>query len=518
MPFLGMEQQQRLSQVQSQVMSQQQIMTLKLLAMGSQDLRDEIYSQLEDNPALVLVKDPFSDGVSSVRKRTHETSQVHTSRVSAAGQLEADTYQQMLESSPDNRETLQEHLMHQLNMVNISQKEFELCKKLIENLDKNGFYILAPQSFLDDAQNEENQKLLQKCLSIVRKFDPSGICVQNVEESLLVQAEQKRDVPPLVFFLLNGHLQMLSNPGVEKVQKKIHQYIQEQEKLSFKTPDKYDISKVPSAKEIEKAITFIQALDPRPTRNFLDEQVQFVRPDVYVVRVKGLLEEDNLEKGLVLDDENHYFRLLPADDTIPSIQISPDFENKELTKQIKDSDQKKFFREKLSAAQAFINTLSFRQQIIVRSCSFLVKYQKNFFKKGPGYLAPLTQRQFAQMLDIHESSVSRLADSKFIHCDWGTFPLKYFFSSSLGKTAVQVTAKTESELIEKTSAEQNQSVISSNNVKFEIEKILKAQKEGEKKLSDQKIADMLAQKGISVARRTVAKYRSQLNIASSYDR
>ena len=216
-------------------MSQNQIMTLKLLSMNSQDLRNEIYAQIEENPALEIVKDPFSDGPSTLkRKNSSYQNNVRTGSVSAAGQLEADTYQQMLESSPDNRETLQEHLLHQLNMLTLSEQETELCQKLIGNLDEKGYHILAPVSLINGTSPEKNLQLLNKCLSIIHKFEPAGVCVQNVTESLLVQAEQKEKAPRLALFFLNNHLEMLSVPSAERVQKKISAWQQEQKKLSFR--------------------------------------------------------------------------------------------------------------------------------------------------------------------------------------------------------------------------------------------------------------------------------------------
>ena len=123
-------------------------------------------------------------------------------------------------------------------------------------------------------------------------------------------------------------------------------------------------------------------------------------------------------------------------------------------------------------------------------------------------MIPLTQRQFAEEAGIHESTVSRIADSKFIHCDWGTFPIKYFFSNAI-KKAVTVEAVRNND----TATE-----VSSDSVRLEIEKILRESETSGKKLSDQKIADLLSSKGYKIARRTVSKYRSQLNIASSYVR
>lgn len=519
MASFGMEQIQKASQIQTQKMSQNQIMTLKLLSMNSQDLRNEIYAQIEENPALEIVKDPFSDGPSTLkRKNSSYQNNVRTGSVSAAGQLEADTYQQMLESSPDNRETLQEHLLHQLNMLTLSEQETELCQKLIGNLDEKGYHILAPVSLINGTSPEKNLQLLNKCLSIIHKFEPAGVCVQNVTESLLVQAEQKEKAPRLALFFLNNHLEMLSVPSAERVQKKISAWQQEQKKLSFRSPESNEPQDIPSLTEIENSIRFIQSLDPYPARNFHTQETHFIRPDVYVHKVEGLLEKENPDSGLIFCDNSSYFRVVIADDTVPQIQISPDFENKDISQKLESGEQKKFVKTQISSAQSFINNLNFREQIILRSCALLVQSQREFFKKGPSFLIPLTQKKFAEILGVHESSVSRLADSKFIRCSWGTFPIKYFFTSAIAKKSVPVFAKTEEELSQKTFAQTQDGMVSSNTIKIEIQKILDSQKPGEKRLSDQKIADLLAAKGFQVARRTVAKYRSQLNINSSYNR
>ena len=171
---------------------------------------------------------------------------------------------------------------------------------------------------------------------------------------------------------------------------------------------------------------------------------------------------------------------------------------------------KKTVKMQLKDAQIFLDTLNFREQVLLNAFRKLAEIQKDFFLNGPGHLAPLTQREFAKMINVHESTVSRIAESKFLRCEWGTFPIKYFFTKALAST------KTKNEENEETkSVAEN---ISTDSVKIEIEKLLKTQKPGEKKLSDQKIADILAEKGIKIARRTVSKYRTQLNIASSYER
>ena len=188
-------------------MGQRQIQSLNLLAMGADDLREEIYAQAEKNPALEIEDDDFESGVKNVRLKTSLASDcLRVGNVSAAGEEKSRAFQEVLESRPDERRTLFDHLMEQLSVLRISPEENALCKKIIGNLDERGFFILAPAALLNPSLGEDAQ-LLEKCLSIVRGFEPSGICVADTRESLLLQARQKGGANEAVLFLLDGHLE-----------------------------------------------------------------------------------------------------------------------------------------------------------------------------------------------------------------------------------------------------------------------------------------------------------------------
>ena len=519
MPDNKLNQQQKASQ--SQVMSSQQIMAIKMLGMSSQELRDEILAKIDENPALELVKDPFSDGVDVSVKNSNLASGARVGKSSSKGQLESDNFQLMLESSPDNRETLQDHLIHQLNMSNLSSSENVLCKKLIENLDENGFYVLAPISLLDSKEDSQSKSFLNHCISIVRHFDPPGICVQNLSESLKVQFDlkmnsdsqnislaKKNEISKLVYFFLDSHLDFLNPPIAEKVCKKVQGWLLQQKTLSFQSEKQKDFLpdfKTVTEKNVQKAISIIQSLNPYPAAEFNSSSSQhFISPDVYVVRCSGAIDSDDFSIGLVKNDSNSFFRVVISKDSVPVVRLSKDFNEEKLDEKNQSKKEQQFIKTQLKNAEFFLGALDFRYQAIIESCSNLVHAQKLFFSKGYGNLVPLSQRQFAKELGVHESTVSRLANSKFIQCDWGTFPLKYFFSSAIKKDKVEDDA-----------GESNS--VSSDTVRIEIENILKNNSEG-KKLSDQKIADLLAEKGYKIARRTFSKYRSQLMIGSSYER
>lgn len=475
-------------QIQTMKLSQQQIMAMNLIAMGSLELREEILEKVDENPALEIKEDKFLGNTNSV----------HTGKTSRASEEASEKYQNMLESAPDETETLQEHLLHQLNMINLPENEHRICKKLIENLDENGFYILAPVTLLEPEKGDD-ENLLEKCIQTVRHFDPEGICCQNVTESLEIQAKLKKNAPKIALYILHGRLEILKPPVAEKVLNKIEKNIEENEKLSFWTPNPDDIQltkKDLSLENVKNSIEFIQKLEPFPAAEFNSTQEHFVQPDVYVAK-----SENSDELQVVLSNQ-----------AIPVLKIAEDFKSEEKSGSLSEKN-KKTLKMQLKEAQNFLDTLNFREQVLFNAFKKLAEIQKKFFFKGPGNLVPLTQREFAKMINVHESTVSRMAESKFLRCEWGTFPVKYFFSKALVSTKPKTNKKNEKKEIE-TVAEN----ISTDNVKIEIEKILKAQKPGEKKLSDQKIADILAGKGIKIARRTVSKYRAQLNIASSYER
>ena len=482
-PRLSLEQ--KNVQIQTMKLSQQQIMAMNLIAMGSLELREEILEKVDENPALEIKEDTFLGNTNSV----------HTGKTSRAGEEAAEKYQNMLESAPDETETLQEHLLHQLNMINLPENEHRICKKLIENLDENGFFILAPVTLLEPEKGD-NENLLKKCIFTVQHFDPEGICCQNVTESLEIQAKLKQDAPKIALYILHGRLEMLKPPIAEKVFNKIEKNIEENEKLSFWTQKADDIQLTKndlSLENVKKSIEFIQNLEPFPAAGFKSTQEHFVQPDVYVAKAEN---SENLK--VVLSNQ-----------AIPVLKIAEDFKNEENSNLLSEKN-KKTVKMQLKDAQIFLDTLNFREQVLLNAFRKLAEIQKDFFLNGPGHLAPLTQREFAKMINVHESTVSRIAESKFLRCEWGTFPIKYFFTKALAST------KTKNEENEETkSVAEN---ISTDSVKIEIEKLLKTQKPGEKKLSDQKIADILAEKGIKIARRTVSKYRTQLNIASSYER
>ncbi len=513
-------------------LTQHQIFALKMLAMGAMELRSEIYKQAEDNPALEIVSDPLLDE-SELREKNMPKESVGIGAVSASGENDSDAFQNFIENSPDTGDTLQIHLEHQLNLLKLSDAEHELCLALINNLDSSGYHILAPVSLLSGKNlgKDEKDALLEKCLNIVQHFDPPGICCSNVQESLELQASFRADTPFLARFILHGHLEFINPPITAKIHKKLLNWISERKSLVFAEtieglPEitRKDISN----SKIEESVNFIRSLNPYPARKFgISETANYARADVFVTHCKGRTESDEFEAGIVSDTEDTYFKITFDENLLPKLRLAPEF--------LKSGDDE-FVKNQTCAAKDFISSVAYRESSLVKICSVLVKAQIDFFRNGIGHLAPLTQKKLASLAGVHESTVSRMSDAKFIRCEWGTFPIKYFFSTAVS-LRLPVSNEENKKTLKNDSADKKSSEnaasasdskesqedavkteVSSDTVRLEILNILSSRSPETKRLSDQKIADILTERGYKIARRTVAKYRKLLNIESSYER
>lgn len=477
-------------QTQVQVMSQQQIHALKILSMDTAELIDEISNAVKDNPVL-QIDEKIRDDFYSKKEFQNKPN------------ISGDSFQSMMESKEDTRETLTQHLLHQLNMEQLSPEEFSVGEKLIYNLDQHGHHLLEPTTLLDKTNPAETVSVLNKCISMIQSFDPVGVCTKNIEESLLVQAKENPYADEISVFILDGHLDFINPPIASKAAKKIKQYQEERKKL-FGLSEKekkyleYDVNE----ESVQLSIDFIKKLTPFPASGFSTDDVHLVSPDIFVSEVP--LEQINfdsqneklLEARSILKINGRFWKIQIHNSYIPKISIDPEVKNL--------CEEKKELKDKIKSAQDFIEMLNNRTTTIEKSAWEIVKIQHEFFEKGRGHLSPLRLKDLAEKVGVSESTISRMANGKYLQFNGLLYPVKYFFENSVGPA-------------KKSQSEENSS-LSRDNVQFEIQKILEEHKNDSKKLSDQKISDILEQRGIKVARRTVAKYRSQLNIESSYDR
>lgn len=464
----GLSQKQTASQKQIQKLSQTQIQAVNFLAMSSRDLSREIYRIVDENPALEIVRSPST--------------------------VDSDTYNKMLENSEDDRETLQEHLLSQINAMALSTDENAVCTALIYNLDKNGCYgnMLDPKTLLDKSRPVQDETMLEKCMKVVQSCDPVGCCCKNLEESLLVQAKLTGQADEITLFLLEGHLEFLDPPLVDRIVKKLTNYVNEMAGQAFgkKLPfEKKDVNEA----SVQKALNFILKLNPNPARDFSYDSTgrSLQAPDVAVKveKVEGQIYSDDFEKGLVAAKGSFHFQVKYANGDLPEVRISRAFLKKSGNAEM-DAYREKYYQK----AVELMNSLAFRESsVILQSCA-IVKNQLEFFEKGPGHVLPLTRRKIAALVGVHESTVSRFSgkhNGKFFQTDFGTFPAAYFFPSAPLKSGVSAEA-----------------------IKFEIKAIL----DKEPGLSDAKLEQKLLEKGIKISRRTVSKYRLSMGLRNSFDR
>ncbi len=442
-------------------MSPQMYQSIQMMALPLFDLRNRIEEEVEKNPALEIIKEPSSASLEEISSRQQEDwdyfeNSSDPGYVRSYNRDTEDKKRQFLEGALSRSESLQEHLMAQLAVQPIDDAHYTVGELIIQNLDENGFHREDPYTLV----KERYHSLIPKLIELIQHFDPPGICVADYRESLLVQARNRDDAPPLAEEIIRNYL-----PSLKKG-----------------TPDEIGRSLGKDPRDVEEAIAFVKTLNPYPGRLYSHEPPRYVTPDLSV-------KSENGEFIIILNDEE-----------IPVLGISPLFKHPESLEAADTSKTTiKYIKNNLRDARWFINSIQLRNQTLLKITKVIIEFQRNFFLKGPKYLVPLTLKDVANEVGVHETTVSRISNAKYIQTEWGIFPIKYFFTNSIS------------------GAGSKGSRFSKSGVKEIIKEIIEENK-SEKKLSDQKISDILKSRGINLARRTVAKYRSELMIDSSFER
>ncbi|MFW5714821.1 MAG: RNA polymerase factor sigma-54 [bacterium] len=448
-----------LVQEQKLKMSPQLYQSIQLMAMPLQDLKLKIQEELEKNPALEMVSEKSDVSLDEIRSNTREDHDFFENSsdpgyTSGYDQDASDSKQKFMEGALSRPESLHEHLMWQLRVQPIPKKWFDVGELLIWNLDENGFHIEEPKKLV----SEDQYPVLEEVLPLIQQFDPVGVCTNDYRHSLLVQAELSPEAPAHTEELIEHHMELLERNSPREIAKKT------------------GISET----EIESITEFIKTLTPYPGRLYSNSSTTYVIPDVVVRHEEG------------------EFKLYLNDEEIPELGINPFYEQLEDAGKNQEKQTKKFVKQSVRDARWFIYSVHQRNQTLVKIARTILEFQRKFFLYGPKQLAPLTLKDVAAEVQVHETTVSRIVNSKYIQTEWGIFPLKYFFSNQVASTGSGRYSK--------------------EAVKEIIKEILEEHASEKKQLSDQKISDILKKRGISVARRTVTKYRKELAIDSSYYR
>jgi RNA polymerase sigma-54 factor len=456
-----------LRQEQRLKLTPQLYQAIRIMAMPMQELRTSIQEELERNPALEEVEDQTVTSLDSLAEegsRDHDSDETGSAITSdsrysgakaAAGDEEAN--RRFLEGALSRPETLQEHLLWQLRLQPITEVEFALGETLIRNLDQRGFHREDP-AILDAAAPAGR---LRRMIALIQGLDPVGTCAADVTESLLAQIRVHPSAPPGSATLVAEHFELAERGKLAEVAR---------------------LMKLETT-EIEDLLEFIASLEPIPGRNFSNEPARYVVPDVIVRMVDGQL------------------RLIFNDHQLPVLGVTDYFE--ELSDTSRDRDLKRFINQNVQDARWFIRSIDQRNKSLMKVAKAIVEFQRAFFRGGPKQLVPLTLKDVAADVGVHEATVSRLANGKYMQTEFGIFELRFFFTNSI------------------TGAGSKGSRFSKVGVREMVREII--QKDGgggrdARPLSDNRIAALLQEQGVSIARRTVAKYRKELDIDSSFSR
>jgi len=440
-------------QEQRQKMNPQLYQSIKLMELPVIDLRARIEQELEQNPALEIIEDKSIvalDETDANRKEEDEYFESTSDPGRQGSEQASEEHRKFIEGALTRPETLQEHLLWQLQLEPVDDELRAIAETLIQNLDDDGFHKEKPETLFKTVPLR-----LEEAITLVRGLEPAGTCTADYRESLKVQAALLPDAPE----------------GIEKAL----------DNLDLLDRDKFsEIAKRTGIDEEHARLLceYIKKLYPFPGRAFAPSDVRYVIPDIKVVR-------DNDELTINLNDE-----------AFPVLGVNSFFEQLSDSKD-SQAEARDFARENVREAKLFIHHLNRRNKTLIRVAAAILRFQHSFFIKGPKYLSPLTLGDIAKELKVHETTVSRTANGKYMQTEWGIFEIRYFFTNSISGSG------------------SNRSNFSKKSVKEIIKEIIEAEN---RLLSDQDISGLLKQKGIELARRTVAKYRKELDMGSSYTR
>ncbi len=356
------------------------------------------------------------------------------------------------ENSLTRAETLDEHLLRQLRTSELTPEQVRIGEEIIGEIDEKG-YLQTPLGDIARRIGAE-EPALEHVLAVIQHFDPSGVGARDLRECLLIQLNHRRPSNPLARPIIAEHLEALGRR------------------------DYGEIARILGAdlEAVRRAAEFISSLEPNPGRDFAATNIEYVTPEIHVAR-----------------EEDGRYRVSFDHDTLPELRISRRYREM-LESGSLDEETRKYIRERIQAGQWLIDNIRQRRETLRLLAEEIVRRQKEFLDEGPRSLKPLKMGEIASAIGRHESTVSRAVANKYMLTPRGVFPLRFFFSGSLSGPGGED--------------------VSSLSVRENI-KDLVAGEDPRKPLSDQEIVRRLREQGITLARRTVAKYREMLSIPST---
>jgi RNA polymerase sigma-54 factor len=475
---MALELRQQLKLTQKLVMTQQLRQAIKLLQLNRLELSDALQAEIEQNPALeedigILEGGENLLSLSATNEDTtplFEPEVTETVKVSDGplGEVNWEDYANNFDSNfsfshetppadaPSQFEFISEkpglmaYLQWQLAHSELDEKEWEIALYIIGNLNRYGFLEVDIDKIVEATGCAQDDA--EYILEVVQDLDPPGIGARDVRESLCLQLERLGHGESLAAEIVRHHLQLLE----------IRNYKALAKATGHKRP------------ELEKAVELIVSqLTPFPGLPYATEETNYVVPDVYVRKIDG----------------EYVIRL--NDDDLPRLKLSSFYQDLLQNDKALPRESRQYINDKLKNADWFIKSLYQRQRTIYKVMESILRFQYDFFERGPRHLKPLILKDVADDIEMHESTVSRVTSNKYAHTPQGIYELKYFFSTAIPR--------------------EGEDALASESIKTMVRSMIQ-EEDRKNPLSDQAISEKLAANNIQIARRTVAKYREQMKI------
>jgi RNA polymerase sigma-54 factor len=468
----GMHQSQNLAL--QQILAPQLQQSLLILQTPLLELRNLVQQEMETNPVLEEMpdeprvdepdsaepadnnfKDEFEKLVSLDEEwRDYMAQSASYNSEGFRNSQEAQDKRQFFFDSIAVQETLQQHLVAQLNQTALNAADRKAAELIIGNIDDNGFLQSTPEEMaLSSGIQKED---FERMLTLIQSFSPRGVGARDLRECLLIQLQREGRESSLEYRIVSEHMEDLGRRRFPEIARRIGV----------------------SVEEVQSAADKIARLNPRPGQVFAAAPQNYVLPDVTVEKVDG-------DYQVVLNNEQ-----------IPHLRISNLYKDI-IAQGDNGAEVKDYVRDKIRSGKFLIRSIYQRQQTISNIAQQIIMRQRDFFEHGPSHLKPMTMGEIAEVVGVHETTVSRAVSGKYMATPQGIFEIKYFFTSGYQ------TATGES--------------LSNTSVKEAVLDLVKHE-DGNAPLSDQQLVEILTERGIPIARRTVAKYRTELNILPSHMR
>lgn len=449
---------------QTQTLSQRMIQSAEILQMTSQELNTYINELALENPVIDIVEPPTAqEQRESIEQQEWLNSFNEENYYLYQRQNNDDDYdfKSSWNINTDDGETLQDYLWSQLITENFTDQETEIIKFMLECLDNKGYLEESIETIASYFGTDT--ELVEDLLSDLQALDPSGVCARSLEECLKLQLERRNMLTPVLESIIDYCLEMVARNQIPAIARKLRL----------------------SPAETAGYCQIIKSLNPKPGVSFSSrDQLRYIIPDVTIVKFKD------------------HFDILLNESMYPTIELNSYY--RQMNQNPESSELKEYLGNKIRQAEWVKQCVTQRGKTLMQVSRAILEHQEEFFTFGPAHLSPLRLADIAQELDIHESTVSRAVSKKYLQCSWGVYPMNYFFSRSV---AVQ----------ESSGNENGAQSVTAADIKRVLREIIEEENK-KKPYSDRLLGEKLAERGISISRRTVAKYREEEGIADASGR